>query len=331
MKHPLISVLMPVFNAEKYISEAIDSILTQTFRDFEFIIINDGSTDGSEEIILHYADERIIYVRNESNIGLIRTLNYGVSQAKGKYIARMDADDISLPNRLEYQYKFMELHPDVGICGSWVKTFTEKGNTSIWKYPENHEEILCRQFFNVGFAHPAVMLRNNIFEIRYTEGFIACEDYELWYRLLKQTIGANLPTVLLNYRFSPNQVSHKDNTQQIQNANRVRKSMLNDLGIEVDEERQNLHSTIFSPLWPKQYDFFYKAIYWFELIAIKNREKNIYREDIFNCLLAEKYFNQCYYNSSFKFYTLLTRTSLGKYIRPTFKQLVKLRIKSVLQ
>lgn len=117
-KKPAISVLMPVYNSEKYLNEAIESILNQTFVDFEFIIINDASNDNSENIIESYQDSRIKYFKNEKNLGVAKTLNKGLKLAQGKYIARMDSDDISLPERLYKQFKFMEVYNDIDVCGS---------------------------------------------------------------------------------------------------------------------------------------------------------------------------------------------------------------------
>ena len=117
---------MPVYNGERYLREAIDSILNQTFKDFEFLIINDGSTDLSVEIIESYADKRISLAHNGQNLGLITTLNRGFDLACGEYIARMDCDDISLPDRLEKQVVFMDNHPEIGICGSWVSAISDE-------------------------------------------------------------------------------------------------------------------------------------------------------------------------------------------------------------
>ena len=137
--NPLVTVLMPVYNGEKYLKEAIESILNQTFKDFEFLIINDGSTDNSVKIIQSFNDLRIRLIHNESNIGLIKTLNKGLKLSNGKYIARMDCDDVSLPKRLSVQINFMEKHPEIGVCGSWVKIIGLE-QKFINKYPQKHEE-----------------------------------------------------------------------------------------------------------------------------------------------------------------------------------------------
>ena len=120
---PSISVVMPAYNAEKYLREDIDSILAQTYDDFEFIIINDGSIDRTKEIILSYSDPRIVYIENEQNSGICVTLNKGLDTAKGRYIVRMDSDDIALPQRLEIQVRYMDANPDVGVAGSMVERF----------------------------------------------------------------------------------------------------------------------------------------------------------------------------------------------------------------
>ena len=153
MKQAQVTVLMPVYNAEQYLREAIGSILHQTFTDFEFIIINDGSTDRSEEIIKSYTDTRIRYYKNESNLKLIATLNKGFDLAGGKYIARMDADDISLPNRLQLQFELMEKNPEVGLCGTWFENFTEEEPTGVAKYSPDHETICFTHLYQIHLSH----------------------------------------------------------------------------------------------------------------------------------------------------------------------------------
>src|ERR1017187_7276972 len=127
---PYITVLMPVYNAAPFLREAIDSILNQTFKNFELLIINDGSTDNCEEIILTYKDPRIRYIKNETNIKLISTLNKGIKLSKGKYIVRMDADDISFPDRIEKQVNYMETNPAIALCGTWFSSFGDRAGIS---------------------------------------------------------------------------------------------------------------------------------------------------------------------------------------------------------
>ena len=154
--HPLVTVLMAVYNGEKYLREAIESILDQTYTNFEFLIINDGSSDRTEEIILSYNDKRIRYIKNEQNLKLIASLNKGLDLAKGEFIARMDADDISLPERLEKQINFLEKHPEIGLLGSWVRTLGLTNNRNII-FKQGHNTIRIQLLFNNFFHHPSVV------------------------------------------------------------------------------------------------------------------------------------------------------------------------------
>ena len=152
-----VSVLMSVYNGDRYLREAIDSILNQTLDNFEFIIIDDGSTDASNQIIKSYRDPRLKMVKNKENIGLTKSLNIGIGLCCGEYIARMDADDISLPKRLEIQYKFMDDHPEVGICGT-LNRGIENNKVGISKYPEDHDSIYCMLLFQNVFDHSTLMM-----------------------------------------------------------------------------------------------------------------------------------------------------------------------------
>lgn len=187
MNNPKISVLMPVFNAEKFLKEAIDSILNQTFADFEFIIINDGSTDNSEKIIMSYDDNRIRYYKNKKNLGVARTLNKGLKLAKGKYIARMDADDISLPTRLEHQYNLLKNDKKLIIVFTSCSWIDEKGEI-ISRLKDKYtspEAIYYQLQFRNCLAHTSAMFKKDIICDEfggYNEKYQA-EDNELWLRI----------------------------------------------------------------------------------------------------------------------------------------------------
>ena len=151
-----VTILMPVYNAEDYVEEAIKSILDQTFTDFKFLIINDGSIDGSENLIKQFIDERIIYVKHDTNLGLISTLNEGLNLATSKYIARMDADDISFRDRIEKQVAFMEANPQVDISGTWLSVLdTEK----VVAHPASSEQCRVNLLQNTVLGHPSVIMR----------------------------------------------------------------------------------------------------------------------------------------------------------------------------
>ena len=202
---PLISVVMPVYNGERFLTEAIDSILNQTFRDFEFIIIDDGSTDNTPVILEQYSkkDKRIIWYREDKNEGIIVALNTGLNLARGKYIARMDADDISLPERLERQVRYLESNKEVGVLGSGAQIIDQYGRTSsIIKFPETNSPILWSLSYFCPIIHPTVMARREIYVEAggYRSVWPHAEDYDLWTRIAGRSTLHNLGEVLLQLR-----------------------------------------------------------------------------------------------------------------------------------
>lgn len=229
---PLISVILPVYNAENTLGEAIGSILNQTFADFELILINDGSTDASEKIVLSYEDKRIKYFSNETNKGLIYTLNRGLRLARGKYIARMDADDISLPTRFEKQVRILEENPSIIVCGSRIAYFGIKKRKSVYIAPESSEENKKWLVRESCFAHPTVMMRKEVLvnnRISYHPDYKNAEDYKLWIDLAPYGEFYNIQEVLLNYRLSSTQITQSHNMAQKKNARRCRREYLSHL------------------------------------------------------------------------------------------------------
>lgn len=202
MTNPKISVIMSVYNGEKYLREAIESILNQTFTDFEFIIVNDGSTDGSLEIIQSYDDKRIKIINNEKNIGLTKSLNKALKVARGEYIARQDADDVSLPNRFEKQIKYLEKHPEVALLGTSVYLIDEKGKI-IGKRMALAKPTFKELCKGNRFSHGSVMFEKAVItELGgYNELLRYVQDYELWLRIAKSYEIRNLTQVLYKWRF----------------------------------------------------------------------------------------------------------------------------------
>ncbi|MEI6490570.1 MAG: glycosyltransferase family A protein [bacterium] len=206
MTTPKVSVLMPAYNAEKYIGEAIESILNQTFTDFEFIIIDDCSTDKTWEIIQEYAekDKRIVAVKNEENLKISHTLNKGFDLAKGKYIARMDADDWSYPDRLKKQFDFMEANPEIGVSGGTMEVCDEKlVRNGYRRYNLTDLEIRKKIFRYSPFCHPLVMFRTEVIKnhgFKYGPVLAIAEDYDLYFRIGVVSKFGNLKDVLIKYR-----------------------------------------------------------------------------------------------------------------------------------
>jgi len=227
MENPAISVIMSVYNEPvNWLCQSIDSIVQQSFSDFEFIIVCDNpSYKEGIDLLQIYAeqDKRIVILLNEENIGLTKSLNRAISVARGGYIARMDADDISLPQRFEKQYDYLCNHPEVTVLSSYAITFGEGIEENLRKDPVEHNHIARALPNECVMIHPAVMIRRGDFEIKYDENQKKSQDYELWLRLLSQ--GAKfhtLPEVLLKYRISANQISTKNRGQQQSDNRRAR-------------------------------------------------------------------------------------------------------------
>ncbi|MFC0472494.1 glycosyltransferase family 2 protein [Halalkalibacter kiskunsagensis] len=270
---PKISVILPVFNRVNYVSEAIESILNQTYTDFELILLDDGSTDGSTDILYKYKkmDNRIKVIRFPKNRGLVFVLNYGISIASGEYIARMDSDDISLPDRFSKQVSYLENHPEVGLCGAGIGKVA--GTTDKWYLPFESEEIKCRLLFHCSFIHPSVMIRKKVlddYNLRYNPEAIHAEDYELWRELVKVTKCINLNEVLVLYRVHSGQISEVNNTVQNHTADMVRKKQLRELGIEPTNEQMKLHIQLANKKIMKKAE----TIKWIQLILTQN---NLYQ------------------------------------------------------
>lgn len=213
---PRLTVLMPVYNAAPYLLEAVNSILTGSFTDLELLAINDGSTDESEAILRGIADPRLRVVCNDGNQGVIATLNRGLDLAEGGFIARMDADDISMPDRLARQVAFMEANPEIGLSGTWSRTFGA-GPEMTTRLPLSPSEIHMQLFAFNAISHPSVMLRRKLFVehgLRYSADAHHAEDLDLWMRAANCFGLANLPVVGLRYRMHANQVTKRFETGQ---------------------------------------------------------------------------------------------------------------------
>ena len=221
---PVVTVLMSVYNAEEFLNESIDSILNQTFSNFEFIIINDACTDNSLNMLQSYIDKRIKIITNRKNIGLTKSLNKGLKLAQGSYIARMDSDDISMPTRLEKQVLFMENNPDIYVCGTWLQILEKK---NIWRPPCNHLQIMRAMLENNSLYHPTAIMKNLKKEMfYYDETFRTAQDYELWTRIgLKHKL-ANIPEVLLLRRVHDKSIGKKKSIEQAFNAKKIRLNLL---------------------------------------------------------------------------------------------------------
>ena len=255
MNAPLVTILMPVYNAALYVKEAVDSILNQTFTDFELIIFNDGSTDESSKVLNAIKDERIILHDYKNNSGYVAHLNEGLRMAKGLYIARMDADDIALPERLAKQVALLNREPNVGLCGTRYQMFGTLNG--VIQLPEDDKQIREFMLEHSPMGHPTVMFRKAIvdqYKLAYDKTFMPSEDYKMWYDFSKVSELRNLPEVLLHYRVHPHQISLYQNETQRAHADAVRILQLTDKGFELTPEEQILYCRILG-----QHTFFENA------------------------------------------------------------------------
>lgn len=312
---PYVSVLMSAYNAEKFIGEAIESILNQSYENFEFIIVDDGSEDSTREIIQTYSnkDDRIKVLQNISNSGLIYSLNRGLDEAKGKYIARMDADDISLPSRLETQVSFMESHQEVGVVSAWMKTFGQ-GKETVWPSPERHEEIVTKLFCNNCLWHPVALIRKNTLDennLRYDSNHPKAEDYKLWVDIAGHKKLANIPEVLHRYRLHDQQKTRLDKKSKPKNPGKtirnrekkgLRQMLLTDfLSREPTENELMLHAKLFFEIPFREKDELAKIREWVDYLKNENSKNKKYIEPTFSDLLEDKFRRTK--AKSFKYYT----------------------------
>jgi hypothetical protein len=210
-----VSVLMPVYNAEAHLHEAIESILRQTHRDIEFLILDDGSTDRSPEIAASFKDSRIRLIQNEANLKIVRTLNRGIELAQGDYMARMDSDDIADPERFATQLQFLQSHPDIAGVGARIRTT----HGTIWKHPLDPQELFASNYFVNSLCHPTLFIRSEVLRdpaFRYDEAYLYAEEWELWFRIMRKYKLANVRNVLLEVRrFEQSSSSRRFRPEQI--------------------------------------------------------------------------------------------------------------------
>jgi len=215
---PKVSIVMSVYNGEAYLAEALDSIFAQTFSDWELIVVDDGSTDTSGEILDAYSDSRLVQIRNERNIGQTRSLNRGLKIARGEFIARQDADDVSHPERFRRQIKFMESRPDIGLLGTSYDIIDQRGQILEMIQPPTVDQEL-REHLESGniFCHGSIMIRRDCLDLvgGYNVQFLVAQDYDLWLRLSEHSRLANLEEHLYQYRFDADTVSRSRRDLQL--------------------------------------------------------------------------------------------------------------------
>lgn len=292
---PKVSVILSAYNAEKYLAFAVESILNQTFGDFEMFLINDASTDGTGRIIGSFSDPRIININNRTNLGVAVSANRCMDMANGEYIARMDADDISMPRRFEYQVKFMDENPDVGVCGSWIDTIGPYKNYTN-KYPADHAEIKYRMLYENPFCQPVIMLRKKLFDkfnLRYEPSFFPSEDYDLWEKSLECFEGANIQKILLSYRIHPKNASHTMSEKQIKETDIIRIRQIRRLAGDISGPEGDLFLNLVKKTGENGREFIQASSEFLRKMYVSNIKKRIYLPEYFDPFLAECWSYAC--------------------------------------
>jgi glycosyltransferase involved in cell wall biosynthesis len=297
---------MPVFNVAPFVAQSLGSILGQTFRDIEVIVIDDGSADGTVAEIRKMADRRIHLVEFQSNRGVVAALNEGLDRAHGTFVARMDGDDISHPNRLARQLAFLGRHPSIGICGTAWSFFGARGGSD--RYRSGSAELKAGLLFGSPFSHPTILARRDLLErnhIRYDPAYEAAEDYELWARLARFTEMANLPQILFHQRIHPGSVSHVQRPRQEAAARQVRRDLLDWLGFgasslqaAADDEMTSIHERIVrastagaEPDCGSQ--FLAEADAWLQQVIEANRRSRCFNQDGLERVIQKHWYKIC--------------------------------------
>lgn len=293
---PRISCVLAVSNGETYLPESIQSIQAQTFHDWELIVVDDGSTDRTPQILDHFqrADARIRVYRR-SRQGLVASLNQGIMAASGEYIARMDADDVSMPERFAMQLEHMDRHHDIGVCGSWIETFGME-SCDVVEYPVDDSTIRCQLLFSSSLAHPATMFRRSLIlnhHLFYDERAVHAEDYDLWVRASQHTRFANVQAILLRYRIHPRQIGRRYELETEKSSRAIRLSQLARLGINPAPEEALLHHHLSQWRFESSTTFLSSTRAWFDKLINANRLCKVYPEDELVMVLSRRWSEVC--------------------------------------
>ena len=298
--HPKVTVFIPVFNRESYIGDAIDSILTQTFTDFEILLIDDGSTDHSVDIIRSYTDSRIRLLCNDVNLGIPKTRNKGIENARGLYIAMLDSDDRAFPHRLEKQLVFLATHPEYAQVGSWCRMMDAQGHVlnKIKRQPASPDDVHAQMLFRCAMSNRSIMARTAILqEYGYRNDFPRCQDYELHVRLAKKYKLGNIPECLVYGRIHQDQITGQTPGLGDTKKKVIISGQLHELGVTFSQEDLLPHLTLSRM---RKSNFIPDAEYlkwaraWLEQLQQANKQTHCYTEPAFSHALSEKWLQACW-------------------------------------
>jgi len=330
--NPTITVLMPLYDAKDYLAESIESILNQSYTDFEFLIIDDSS-DGSYEIAKKYEeiDKRIRVIKNNPPLGLRKSSNLGIREAKGKYIARMEADDISLPNRFEKQLAFMEANPNVDVSGCFLQLFGQQDGQ--WTYPLNDEEIKAGLIWGITIAHPTTFMKRSFLvegnHYYNPYGLSYAEDREFFFDMHRQATFKNLPEFLYMYRRSSNSVTKRLKSKRLEARIALLSKIFKDFGIKFTEQDILYHEFIRAQFFIDiNRENLIKSKQWYNKLLAHNLQTNYFHHNAFVSASRQQW-NKLFYTLSNKniflagFFLIISGNFSIKYWTYFFKKLLK--------
>lgn len=323
-----LSVILPAYNASAYVGEAIDSILGQDFGDFELLIADDGSTDDTLAKIQSYKDERIRIIINEKNLGLIGTLNRLVNEAKGEFVARMDADDIAAPNRFSAQLKVLRENPDVTVVSSLMGIINEPGRVVKHRFRDD-AYVKAGMLFTNPIVHPAVVFRKDKLPSGelYNKEFLHAEDYGLWTELITSAVFHVIPSPLLHHRSHEQQVSVEHYAQQKRSISKAHAHLCKQMGIQPTEEELELQLSLFLELFEASDAYVDKVDAWLNRLVETNSKTRLLPVAAFEDVAGEWWFRVCQsLNTGIKRYN---QSRLSELYSPPLKSKAKLIAKSI--
>ena len=305
---PKVTVLMSAYNDERYLGKAIESVLNQTFKDFEFIIIDDASTDSTKNIILSYKDPRIRFVENKKNLGLTKSLNKGIKVARGKYIARIDADDTSLPKRLEEQVSFLDKHKEIVVVGSQIQVINMESNkTYILKYNCDPAVIKWAHIFKNQIAHSSSLFRKKVIkEVGcYNERYRYTQDFDLWFRVSRKYKMTSIPKVLAII------IRHNKCVTEMPETHRIQEQFVSEIIFNNVNYYINLNQ--------EDFKIFINVVKWAKISSFKNfiKARKIYK-DLFSSYIRKENLDKKDIEKVFLDYKKKQRAMLALYIRCKF-------------
>jgi glycosyltransferase involved in cell wall biosynthesis len=295
-----VTVFIPAYNREKYIGEAIESILAQSYTNFEILLIDDGSTDGTVDIMHSFSDSRLRIIRNETNLGIPRTRNKGIEHARGEFIAMLDSDDRAFPTRLEKQVNFLEAHHDFAQVGSWCRMMDQQGRPlkKIKRQPILPEDVDVQLLFRCSLSNRSIMARTRILrEYGYRNDYPRCQDYDLHMRLAKKYKLGNLPECLVYGRIHPEQITGQ--TFDLGNAKKreIVRGQLTELGMSFSETDLDPHLTLsrmrkldFVP----DFQYIQWAENWLLQLLEANKKTHRYSQNSLETAVGEKWMRTCW-------------------------------------